>query len=211
MVPIVSAEEHYDKLIKEGNDFFNDSPYLTEYMDRWTGPDFLDLLELDDNKDVLEIGIGTGRIARRVLMQGCRSLTGIDISKDSLECAGKNLLNDKRLILLEKDITQYERKHAFDRIYSVLTFCHIEDKNKAVDNICTALREKGIVLLSIDNTSSEYLDYGTRKIKMYKTDITMITKRFAYNGFQVSEVKELTSNEKGESNILVATLLKICR
>lgn len=58
--------KHYDMLIDEGNDPFRDPPVLQEYMNHWDGQIILDLMQLDKNKNVLEIGVGTGRIASKV-------------------------------------------------------------------------------------------------------------------------------------------------
>ena len=57
---------HYDLLISENNDPFRDPPVLQEYMEQWDGDLFIEALELDKNKNVLEIGIGTGRLAVKV-------------------------------------------------------------------------------------------------------------------------------------------------
>ena len=54
---------HYDLLIAEGNDPVHDPPALKEYMDRWDGSAFLEALQLSTEKTVLEIGVGTGRLA----------------------------------------------------------------------------------------------------------------------------------------------------
>ena len=58
---------HYDLLIEENNDPVNDPKPLQEYMDKWDGPSFIDALRLDKSKSVLEIGLGTGRIAIKVI------------------------------------------------------------------------------------------------------------------------------------------------
>ena len=58
--------EHYDKLIDENNDPFYDPPNLQDYMNKWDGPLFIDAMKLDKTKYVLEIGVGTGRLAKRV-------------------------------------------------------------------------------------------------------------------------------------------------
>ena len=58
---------HYDLLIDENNDPFRDPPILQEYMCKWDGEEFCEALELAKNKKVLEIGIGTGRIAVKVV------------------------------------------------------------------------------------------------------------------------------------------------
>ena len=54
---------YYDLLVKENNDPVNDSGQLQEYMGKWDGRRFIDALELNKNKTVLEIGVGTGDIA----------------------------------------------------------------------------------------------------------------------------------------------------
>lgn len=54
---------HYDKLIEENNDPVHDSKSLQEYMNQWDGINFIKEMQLTTEKNVLEIGIGTGRIA----------------------------------------------------------------------------------------------------------------------------------------------------
>ena len=75
---VMNVITHYDLLIDENNDPFRDPPPLQEYMNGWDGELFLESLELSKNKNVLEIGIGTGRIAVKVAPY-CIRLTGIDI------------------------------------------------------------------------------------------------------------------------------------
>ncbi len=55
--------EHYDKLIEENNDPFRDPQILQDYMNKWDGSAFIDAMQLDKTKHVLEIGVGTGRLA----------------------------------------------------------------------------------------------------------------------------------------------------
>ena len=62
----MDVTRHYDLLIDENNDPFNDPPVLQAYMDRWDGQPFIDLMALRQDNTVLEIGIGTGRLARKV-------------------------------------------------------------------------------------------------------------------------------------------------
>lgn len=47
--------EHYDKLIEENNDPVRDSDILKEYMNKWDGKQFIDALELSNDKLALEI------------------------------------------------------------------------------------------------------------------------------------------------------------
>ena len=70
---------HYDLLIDENNDPVHDPKSLQNYMDKWDGQTFIDKMELDKDKSVLEIGVGTGRLAVRIAPE-CREFFGIDSS-----------------------------------------------------------------------------------------------------------------------------------
>jgi len=163
---VVTTEEHYDMLIDEGSDPFRDGDILKEYMKRWDGTLFYDCLNLSDEKVVLEVGIGTGRVAQNVLNIGCKSLTGLDISPKTIERAKENLSGKYNNIeLLLQNIEDFRRESYYDVIYSVLTFMHIKDKERALSNIVHSLKPNGNVVLSISN-QSEWLDY-VRKIRCF--------------------------------------------
>lgn len=66
---IVSAYEHYELLIDEGHDPMLDPPPLQAYMSRWDGPLFFEAADVE-NKNVLDVGIGTGRVAASILESG---------------------------------------------------------------------------------------------------------------------------------------------
>jgi hypothetical protein len=44
---------------------------------------------------------------------------------------------------------------------------HIKEKIKAVKKIASLLSDNGLVVLSIDKNQSEFIEVGTRKIKIY--------------------------------------------
>jgi len=106
MKPILTAQEHYDRLAEMGNDL-NDPPAMLEYMSRWDGPPFWNAIGDTGEKDILEIGIGTGRVARQLLKLGCRSLTGLDISPRTIEVAESQLCEFSNVKLILADITEF--------------------------------------------------------------------------------------------------------
>lgn len=61
----------------------------------------------------------------------------------------------------------YAFRRSFDVIYSSLTFMHIEDKQRAVTITADLLHNAGRFVLSIDKSPSEFIDAGTRKLKIY--------------------------------------------
>ena len=65
MKPSISAGEHYDRLAEAGHGR-DDPPCMRQYMARWDGPPFFDAPADPRGKDILEIGVGDGRIARQL-------------------------------------------------------------------------------------------------------------------------------------------------
>ncbi|OPX31078.1 MAG: hypothetical protein B1H09_03825 [Gemmatimonadaceae bacterium 4484_173] len=164
MKPTISAREHYDRLADAGNGR-NDPPFLQEYMTRWDGPLFYDALGDLGDADVLEVGIGTGRIARQILQRGCRHLTGLDISPKTLAAAREELAGFTNLQLILTDVAEFRRDMSFDAACSVLTFMHIQNKPQALQNIVASLRTGGRVVLSIDQPSDR-IDFGEWTVEL---------------------------------------------
>ncbi|MBQ2881889.1 MAG: class I SAM-dependent methyltransferase, partial [Clostridia bacterium] len=106
---------HYDLLIDENNDPFRDPPELQEYMSKWDGESFIEALELSPNKKVLEIGIGTGRLAAKIAPY-CLKLTGIDISPKTIERAKVNLEEYDNISFICADFNSYGFGETFDVI-----------------------------------------------------------------------------------------------
>lgn len=157
---------HYDSLIDEDNDPFRDPPMLQEYMSQWDGQRFIEALELTKNKKVLEIGIGTGRIAVKVA-PFCMTLTGIDISPKTIERAKENLKEYKNISFICDDFSDYQFSETFDVIYSSLTMMHFKNKKTVITKVDKLLNDDGIFCLSIDKNQSEYIDMGNRKVRVY--------------------------------------------
>lgn len=163
---LVNVIEHYDKLIDENNDPVYDHELLKEYMDKWDGQLFIDAMKLDKTKTILEIGVGTGRLALKTISL-CKKFFGIDISPKTIERATHNLSQYQNAELKCADFMTYDFGTYFDVIYSSLTFMHIQEKQECINKIYFLLNPKGYLILSIDKNQNEYIDYGDRKIKIY--------------------------------------------
>lgn len=167
-MPKTDVSIHYDLLLAEGQDPVRDPAPLRAYMDKWDGKPFLDALQLSPEKTVLEIGVGTGRLAVRTA-PFCKEFVGIDLSSDTVYRAAQNLLVFPKLKanVICGDFLKYDFAQKFDVIYSSLTFMHIENKQSAIGKIASLLKKNGRFVLSIDKNPSEYIDFGTRKLKIY--------------------------------------------
>ncbi|MBR7150898.1 MAG: class I SAM-dependent methyltransferase [Clostridia bacterium] len=158
--------EHYNKLIDENNDPARDPKPLRDYMDKWDGQRFIESMQLDQSKAVLEIGVGTGRIAVKVA-PNCKSLCGIDVSEKTIQRATENLSMYQNIKLICDDFMFCNFEAEFDVIYSSLTFMHIQDKLSAIQKIAALLSNNGLFVLSIDKNQNEYIDMGDRRVKIY--------------------------------------------
>ena len=170
---VMNVISHYDRLIDEDNDPFRDSPILQEYMNQWDGQVFVDSMCLSHSKKVLEIGVGTGRIAAKVAPQ-CLKFTGIDISPKTIDRAKENLSNLGNVELICSDFSEYVFEDTFDVIYSSLTMMHFEDKLQFIIKVARLLNDHGIFCLSIDKNTSKYIDMGNRRLKIYPDKIDSI-------------------------------------
>ena len=157
---------HYDRLIDAGNDPFRDPPALREYMDRWDGEAFFDLLSLQKHETVLEIGVGTGRLAAKAAAQ-CRELWGIDLSPLTIRRAEENLALWRNVRLICGDFMSFDFSRIFDAVYSSLTFLHFADKQAALDRTASLLKPGGRFVLSIDKNQSPYIDMGEYRLTIH--------------------------------------------
>ena len=180
---------HYDLLVDENNDPFYDSPELKDYMNKWDGQVFIDALQLDKNKEILEIGLGTGRIAVKVAPY-CKRLTGIDISPKTIQRAKENLKSYSNISYINDDFISHEFKEKFDVIYSSLTMMHFKNKAYVINKIDSLLNNDGIFCLSIDKNQSEYIDMGNRKVKIYPDTLDNIKSIIAKTAMLVVNVIE---------------------
>ncbi len=185
----MDVKKHYDMLIDEDNDPFRDPPILQEYMNKWDGEIFLDALKLDKKKNVLEIGIGTGRIAAKTAPH-CLNLTGIDISPKTVERAKDNLKEHPNISFICDDFYRHQFEETFDIIYSSLTMMHFEDKKEVISKVDKLLNKNGIFCLSIDKDQSEYIDMQTRKIKIFPDTCENIVSLIEETDMTVSDVFE---------------------
>lgn len=186
----MDVQTHYDLLIKENNDPFRDPPALRKYMESWDGQVFLDLLELNPSKKVLEIGVGTGRIAEKIA-GCCRHLTGIDISPKTVERARENLRLCPNITLICDDFISHSFRETFDIIYSTLTMMHFQDKPLVIDKISALLNDSGLVCLSIDKNQSEWIDFGNRRIRVYPDTPEKIAALAEQASLKVKKVVEI--------------------
>lgn len=176
-----SVRQHYDALIDENNDPARDPAPGRAYMDQWDGQAFLDELQLTREKDILEIGVGSGRLAVRTAPL-CRTFFGIDLSPKSIGRAGENLRDYSNICLIRGNFLTYPFDRTFDVIYSSLTFLHIRAKRQAIRRVVSLLTPDGRFVLSISKSRDRLLKFNEREVTLYPDTPEMITALLADAG-----------------------------
>lgn len=187
---MVNVAEHYDLLIENGNDPLLDSAKLCSYMDKWDGQVFIDELGLSSGKSVLEVGCGTGRLAKKII-NSIENYVGIDISPKTIERAEKYFAKNPSMRFICGDFLGYRFNRSFDVVYSTLTFMHIENKKSAIDKIFDVMNDNGKVVISIDKNQSRYIDTGYSKIHIYPDDPIDLQRLLSAGGFTRVKVQEI--------------------
>ena len=144
---------------------------------------------LSSDKTVLEIGVGTGRLADRVAPR-CAHLTGIDLSPKTVERARENLQRHGNVELICDDFCTHVFQKTYDVVYSSLTMMHFRDKAQVLEKVASLLKTGGIFCLSIDKNQSPYIDMGTRKLEIYPDRVEQITDFMTASRMTVEGVTE---------------------
>ncbi|MCE5238466.1 MAG: class I SAM-dependent methyltransferase [Armatimonadia bacterium] len=175
--PTLDTIAHYEHLANafadpdqpKIGDPFHDPPGVAAWLAQADGPEFWDAVGSVEGQTVLEIGLGTGRVAAKMLQRDCAHLTGLEVSPKTLELARDNLAQDPRVGFLLQDVVDFIRPATYDLAYSVWTFFHIPDKPRALSNIVTSLKRGGRLVLSLERTPA-CLDHGTHLVQQYPVE-----------------------------------------
>lgn len=138
----------------------------SKYYDLFASKDDINFyreLALKHGRKVLELGVGTGRVAIE-LAKANVTVLGIDNSEFMLDVArqklkGENASVRKRIKLKFGDMRNFELKETFPFIYiASSTFEHCiteEDQEKCLTSAYDALKKKGILAFDISQPSRE--------------------------------------------------------
>ena len=117
-------------------------------------------------------------------------MTGIDISPKTIDRAKDNLKEYSNIFFVCSDFNSHEFDETFDVIYSSLTMMHFKNKATVITKVDKLLNDNGILCLSIDKNQSEYIDMGTRKIKVYPDNLDNIVSIIGETAMSVVKVIE---------------------
>ncbi|MEM9218496.1 MAG: class I SAM-dependent methyltransferase [Cyanobacteria bacterium P01_F01_bin.150] len=126
---------------------------------------------LGTRRKILDIGVGTGLLAEKMIHLEAYKIVGVDFSSRMLERA-KNRLADSDVNLIHKDITEFTTEDTFDAIVSsggaiyvveeegeYRIYSHITDKQKneqLIGKLHRQLNKDGILALAIQGSHNNY-------------------------------------------------------
>lgn len=184
-----AVARHYDTLLADGDDPVLDPPELQEYMNRWDGSRFLELLALKKTDSVLEIGVGTGRLAVKTVPM-CGRFTVIDLAPETLRRARKHLKDYDHAVFICDDFMTYPFSRQYDVVYSSLTWMHLQDKMRAAAKAASLLKPGGRFVLCVEREQRCVIDAGTTRIGVYPDDRAHTGDCIRASGLQLALVAE---------------------
>ena len=84
-----------------------------------------------------------------------------------LDIPVESLQQCPNISLICGDFMEHSFRETFDVIYSSLTMMHLENKQLAITKMYSLLINGGLLCLSIDKNQSEWIDSGTRRLRIY--------------------------------------------
>jgi len=100
--------------------------------------------------NVIEFGLGTGRVAEDLIVKNCLSYTGLDISTRMTQLAQERLAKYPSASVICTDATEFKRsKSKFDIVCSfyLIDLLSLEDSRKLLDVAYDCLVDNGIICL----------------------------------------------------------------
>lgn len=134
------------------------------------------------NKKVLEVGAGTGRIAKKIL----KSKPSVFICTEPSEEARKVLDN----LGIQNLSSLNEIAESFDYIFVVQTLIHIQNKKEFIQQLSKLLNKKGKIVLSIlAQKDPSYIEINGQKIfqEIYPNNIEVIKTDISSIGLNIIE------------------------
>jgi ubiquinone/menaquinone biosynthesis C-methylase UbiE len=150
----------------------------------WT----IDLLALNKDEKVLELGCGAG-FAMKLLLQksSVRKITGLDISETVLKLARKrnsHELTQGSASLVQGDVKQLPfENQQFTRVYSIQSIYFWDHIEETTSEIYRVLKPKGKVVLTLSNGKSGVLWGGINE--MIETTLIPAMNRQGFKNIEI--------------------------
>jgi ubiquinone/menaquinone biosynthesis C-methylase UbiE len=128
--------------------------------------DYLDRMEIDRRRMVLDLGCGTGVVARAVAKRPAfyGSVLGVDLSEQlirtAIELAANDGLGERTRFAVGNSMALEIDAASFDAVIAHTLFSHIEDPGKTLTEISRVLRAEGVIAIFDGDYASLTFDLG---------------------------------------------------
>jgi len=168
------------------------------------------IFHLDNVKKALEIGPGTGTWSK-ILLNKADSLMLIDISKEQLEEAEKNLKSKKARFVCS-DFLDFKTKEKFDLIFSIRAIEYMP-LGKKIDKMKKLLKPKGKIFLITKNPARRWrVKLGKKVEKIHRNWISIgkIEESLNKKGFKARIYPAVFSMFPFPNSFLVRKINRFC-
>ena len=143
-----SFKKNWDEMARAYEEF-TEGKNSYSFVIEW--PCFMKMLPVLNNKDILELGCGSGRFTFLLEEKEPRSIKGIDISKEMLKMAKeKGKKKNSNACFIEGDISDLDKYNVkVDFIFSSTTFHYISDLKKLFQDMYNSLNDNGECIISL--------------------------------------------------------------
>ena len=115
-------------------DFINPNFFLEQYTTPITVlQDYYEFIPNDNNKTILDLGIGTGKLSKLASLLGAENIIGIDIDKSALKLARSLCISNLSLINSPVEFFPFKKIQASRKIQGVIMNPPFGTKRKFID------------------------------------------------------------------------------
>lgn len=141
---------------KSRKEFFNemapkwDEKYLTDELKSFLD-EFVSRFGIETKQNVLDLGTGTGVLIPFLLKQigSSGSITAIDYAENMVEICTKKFSHISNLTIMNQDVEALDLSpNSFDAITCFGLFPHIENREKALNNMNRVLKHGGRLIIA---------------------------------------------------------------
>jgi ubiquinone/menaquinone biosynthesis C-methylase UbiE len=146
-----SFREWNEVMVKKYNpeDYIFHSNFLVRVFELKRFKKIKDLLQLDNNDDLLDIGCGSGYLLNQA---ACKRGVGVDISDLMVKTARENCKNNGKKFIVQSDAENLPFKNrSFDKIVSTEVIEHILHPMALLEEIERVSRNDTIIVITIPN------------------------------------------------------------
>ncbi len=132
-----------------------DSEKILQYG-KWVSNIFNEKDSFWNNKEVLELGCGTGELANSLAKKNAKILA-IDFSSNSIKKARElsNIMNnDKQINFVEKNILEFDSEKKFDVVIALGSLHHTINAEKGFEIACKHCKKNGLIIIGLYNKFS---------------------------------------------------------